>query len=145
MAATTLYEHDVYAWAMHTATLLREKRFNELDIEHLAEEIESVGASERRELQNRLEVLIAHLLKLHYLSQLRAQNERGWQATIREQRRKIKTCLQDNPSLKPKLETMLLSAYPDAVDQVIAQVGVDESLFPSSCPYRLEQVLDGDF
>jgi hypothetical protein len=140
-----LYETDFYAWAMHNAQLLREKRLSELDFEHLAEEIESVGASERRELQSRLEVLIAHLLKLHYLDQLRVQNERGWLATIKEQRKKITQCVTENPSLKPKMPTLFNNAYSSAIYQIVAQLGVAESLFPDTCPYTLEQLLNNDF
>ena len=145
MTTASLYETDLYAWAIQHAQLLRERRIDELDFEHLAEEIESVGASERRELQNRLEVLLAHLLKLHFLTQLRGQNERGWKATIREQRKRIRQCLKENPSLQPKIVDILIDAYDYAIDTIIKQTNVDENLFPSSCPYELEQILNDDF
>ena len=145
MTTASLYETDIYAWAMHNAQLLRERCANELDFDHLAEEIEDVGAREKRELQSRLEVLIAHLLKLAYLNVLRAQNERGWKVTVREQRRRIADCLSNSPSLHVHLSGCALRAYSYAVDSIIRQVGVDESLLPVQCPYTLEQVLDDTF
>jgi hypothetical protein len=145
MIAASLYETDFYAWAMHNAQLLREKRVNELDFEHLAEEIESVGASERKELQNRLEVLIAHLLKLGYFALLKPQNERGWRLTIREQRRRIKQCLKENPSLKSALQNCFENAFGYAIDAVIRQTGIDENVLPTQCPFTLENTLHDDF
>jgi hypothetical protein len=145
MSSISLYETDMYAWAMRNAQLLRERCIDELDFEHLAEEIESVGASEKRELQSRLEVLIAHLLKLSYLNVLRAQNERGWKLTVREQRRRIAECLSDSPSLQAHLTTCSERAYSYAVDSIVRQIGVDESVLPTTCPYTLAQLLDSTF
>jgi hypothetical protein len=145
MDTVSLYENDFYAWAMHNAQCLRERRITELDFERLAEEIESVGASEKRELQSRLEVLIAHLLKLGYLNLLRGQNERGWKITVREQRRRIAECLSDSPSLKSHLINCSERAYSYAIDSIVKQIGVDESILPTTCPYSLEQILDNDF
>ncbi|WP_417910028.1 DUF29 domain-containing protein [Candidatus Electronema sp. PJ] len=145
MTTASLYETDMYAWAMRNAQLLRERCTDQLDFEHLAEEIESVGASEKRELQSRLEVLIAHLLKLNYLHVLLAQNERGWKLTVREQRRRIAECLSDSPSLQAHLPTCSERAYSYAVDSIVRQIGVDESILPATCPYTLEQILDSTF
>lgn len=145
MTTVALYETDLYAWAIRNAQLLRERCADELDFEHLAEEIESVGAREKRELQSRLEVLIAHLLKLGYLNVLRAQNERGWKVTVREQRRRITECLSDSPSLQTQLADCAHRAYSYAVDSIIRQLGVDESALPAQCPYTLEQILDSTF
>ncbi len=145
MTTATLYETDLYAWAMRNAQLLRERLTDELDFDHLAEEIESMGAREKRELQSRLEVLIAHLLKLDCLAVLRAQNERGWKVTVREQRRRIAECLRDSPSLQTHLADCAERAYSYAIDSIIRQLGVDESVLPAQCPYTLEQLLDSNF
>ena len=145
MNIASLYETDLYAWAMRNAQLLRERCTEELDFDHLAEEIESMGAREKRELQSRLEVLIAHLLKLGCLTVLRAQNERGWKVTVREQRRRIAECLSDSPSLQTHLPACAERAYSYAVDSIIRQLGVDESVLPAQCPYTLEQILDSNF
>ena len=79
----TLYDTDFYAWANEQAALLRAGRLSEADIENIAEEIESMGRSERSELVNRLTVLLVHLLKWRYQPGLRG---RSWRLTIEEQR-----------------------------------------------------------
>ncbi|WP_077728523.1 MULTISPECIES: DUF29 domain-containing protein [Methylocaldum] len=140
--AKDLYARDFYAWTQQSARLIREGRFGELDLEHLAEEIESMGASERRELINRLGLLLAHLLKWHYQPLYRGKS---WELTIKEQRRRLKRLLTDNPSLKPYAETVLSDAFGDAVLMAAKETGLDESSFPQSCPYSLEQALSSEF
>lgn len=81
-----LYEEDVVAWAETQAALLRARRFEALDIEHLAEEIEDVGKSERRELASRMAVLVAHLLQWQYQP---VRHGSGWARAIKEQRKAI--------------------------------------------------------
>jgi hypothetical protein len=140
--AKDLYARDFYAWTQQSARLIREGRFGELDLEHLAEEIESMGASERRELINRLGLLLAHLLKWHHQPLYRGKS---WELTIKEQRRRLKRLLTDNPSLKPYAETVLSDAFGDAVLMAAKETGLDESSFPQSCPYSLEQALSSEF
>ena len=98
MATAGLYERDFHAWTQESVRLLQQGRWRELDIEHLIDEIESMGASERNQLQNRLRILLAHLLKWQYQPNYRS---RSWQATIKEQRLALQDLLADNPSLKP--------------------------------------------
>lgn len=62
----TAYEKDVVAWATEQAALLRAGNFSDLDVEHIAEEIEDVGKSEQRKLASRMAVLLAHFLKWAY-------------------------------------------------------------------------------
>ncbi|WP_143171095.1 DUF29 domain-containing protein [[Phormidium ambiguum] IAM M-71] len=100
-----LYETDFYAWTQKQAELLRQRDLNNLDIENLIQEIESLGKQEKRELVNRLGVLIGHLLKWEYQPNKRSKS---WLKTIREQRRKITDLLQENPSLKPYLDEAIM-------------------------------------
>jgi len=93
-----LYETDFYQWTQEQATLLRQGVWTSLDIENLAEEIESLGRQQKQELRNCLGVLIGHLLKWEYQPELRGKS---WKATIWEQRDQVFDILQDNPSLKP--------------------------------------------
>jgi Domain of unknown function DUF29 len=86
MQTTTLYDQDFYAWTQRQMQLLKAGCWNELDIENLIEELDSLGKQERQELRNRLEVLLGHLLKWRYQPELRCKS---WRATIREQRRQI--------------------------------------------------------
>src|SRR5580692_5108256 len=94
------YETDFYAWASHNAELLREQRFNEIDFENIAEEIEDMGSSHRRSLMSRLEILLAHLLKWQFQPMGKCNS---WKYTIDEQRLRITDLLIESPSLKYEL------------------------------------------
>lgn len=111
-----LYENDFVAWCEETAAKLKIRDIDNLDFDNLIEEIESLGRSERRELKNRLMVLLTHILKRMYVNSLEKFN--GWELTIIEQRRQIKSLLQDSPSLKPYLAQIFLEIYGDALDDV---------------------------
>ena len=98
---STPYETDVIAWANEQAALLRAGRLAEIDIVHIAEEIEDVGKSEQRELASRMSLLLAHLLKWRYQPERRGSS---WQRTIKEQRRAIAARIGETPSLKVSLD-----------------------------------------
>src|SRR5487761_1403224 len=106
MARNTVdYDRDFYAWTNEQARLLRTGELSAIDAANLAEEIESMGRSDRRELQSRLAVLIMHLLKWRFQPSARSA---GWLGTIREQRLQIELILEDSPSLRPVVTPMLL-------------------------------------
>lgn len=132
------YDQDLFAWAMHTARLVRERRFDELDALHLAEELESMGKSEQRALESRLTVLLAHLLKWQSRP---AGRGKSWQRTLVEQRKRIRRLLADSPSLRPRLAAALADAYDSAVRYAADETGLDEADFPAACPWGLEEVL----
>src|ERR1700691_740820 len=94
------YDADFYGWANEQAALLREGRLAEADIANIAEEIESIGRSEKRELVSRLAVLLTHLLKWRYQPGGRGSS---WRASIVVQRRALERHLADNPRLKTRL------------------------------------------
>jgi len=102
-----LYERDFYAWTQEQAALLRSGQLERLDRVHLAEEIEALGRQERRELVNRLGILLGHLLKWQFQPHLRGKS---WRATLSEQRRQIQRLLKESPSLKPELAAALAEA-----------------------------------
>lgn len=139
---TTSYEQDFYAWTRHNAQLLREGKLAEIDMENIAEELESMGKSEKRELINRLIVLLAHLLKWQFQPEHRSSS---WNGTLIEQRRQIKRLLQDSPSLKRLLNAELNESYLDAILDAANDTGMPQANFPSACPYTIEQLLDNDF
>ena len=139
------YEGDFYGWTQEQASLLRTGRLAELDVKHLIEEIESIGRSERRQLTNRFELLLMHLLKGHYQSDHREIDGKSWLRTIREQRRKIPKLIRDNPSLQSLLEECVQDAYEDARFAASDETGLLVSAFPELCPYTLERILDGEF
>ena len=138
----TLYERDFYAWANEQASLLRAGRLAEADLENIAEEIESMARSEKRELTNRLKLLLTHLLKWRYQPTLRCK---GWSYTIEGQREDLADHLADNPSLKDKLPQALSSAYRKAIQTAVTETGFDSSAFPSACPWTYEQIMDAAF
>ncbi len=139
------YEADFYGWTQEQASLLRTGRLAELDVEHLIEEIESLGRSERPQLTNRFELLLMHLLKWQHEPDRRDIDGKSWLRTIREQRRKIPKLIRDNPSLKPILEDCIRDAYDDARFGTSDETGLPVSVFPEICPYTPEQILDLEF
>jgi hypothetical protein len=140
--SVNLHDQDFYAWTLRQAELLKAGRLAELDVEHLIGEIESMGASERRELINRLAVLLAHLLKWQYQPNYRG---RSWQLTIKEQRRQLERLLNDSPSLTARLGEFVPDAYVDAVLLAAKETGLSESSFPEQCPYSNEQIIYSDY
>jgi hypothetical protein len=137
-----LHDQDFYAWANEQATLLREGRLSEADIEHIAEEIESMGRSEKRELISRSTVLLLHLLKWQF-----QPNHRGisWRVSIENARDDISDHLDDNPSLKAQLDACMIAAYRRARRQAAAESGLAQAVVPLSCPWSFDQAMDADF
>src|SRR5690606_25943904 len=105
----------------------------------VAEELESLMKSERRQLRNRLEVLIHHLLKW---DQQPDQRSNRWRATVEEQRTRIRRLLDDSPSLKPELEPMALEVYPDAVRAAAIETRLRGDAFPATLPYSVEEIFE---
>lgn len=137
-----LYESDFYAWTVEQSKLLREGDLNHLDITNLVEEIESLGKQQRQELENRLAILLGHLLKWDYQPERRSKS---WKATIREQRRAIQRLMQANPSLKPYLEEAIAYAYQSGIDLVVRETPLDDQDLPADCQYTPEQIFDPNF
>lgn len=140
--AGNTYELDFYTWTQQQAALLRKGRFSDLDVKHLIEEIESLGRSEKRELESRLKVLLMHFLKWQFQADQRERHGRSWLATIRNQRTELRKLIRDNPSLKGHLEAAFIEAYQDARYEAEAETGLPISAFPESPPYKIEQILD---
>ena len=140
--SNTLYETDFVCWLGEQARLLRAGQWAELDIENLAEEIESVSRSERRELSSRIEVVLLHLLKWQMQPGLRCSS---WTGTINEQRTRIEAVLDDSPSLRPQVAMFVTRAYPYAKRKAVYETRMDDHNFPPECPFSPEQVLDEDF
>lgn len=142
--AAAVYDQDVILWSQEQARLLRDGRFAELDIEHLADEIEDVGKSEKRELANRMAVLLAHLLKWSRQSENRTAS---WRATISHQRKRIALALKETPSLKTVMRDRDWeeAVWLDAVAQASRETGVREDELPDVCPWTMAQVADAEF
>lgn len=136
----TGHDHDFYAWTQEQAQLLRKGQFNQIDFRNIAEEIEDMGRWEKRELESRLELLLMHLLKWQFQSNLRS---RSWQLTIKEQRLRLEKLLAENPSLKSFLADCLEKIYQLAIISAERETGL--SSFPESCPYSLTEIFTSEF
>ncbi|MGI4850639.1 MAG: DUF29 domain-containing protein [Janthinobacterium lividum] len=136
------YEEDFYGWIMANASLLKEGKFNEIDVEHIIEEMLILGVSEKRELFSRLSQLLMHLLKWQYQPILRSHS---WMYSIKVQRKQIKIHLKDNPSLKSKWNDILVDAYDIAISEAAKETSLDEKVFPLKCFYSFDQIMDDTF
>ena len=141
-ALAKLYDEDFLLWTEKTARLLRDGHLDELDIEHLAEEIECMGTSQRRELESRLTVLLTHLLKWGWQH---AKRSRSWKATAANQRAELRRLFRQSPSLKNQVAEAIAESYEDAIDQASIETGLPAETFPQHCPFTPEQVLDREF
>ena len=137
-----LYDSDFYAWSREQAELLRKGELAQADIERIAEEIESMGRTEKRELTSRIESLLLLLLKWRYQPGKRGAS---WEASIANQRDDIADHLDDNPSLRPLLPQAMTTAYRRARLEAVADTGFAGETFPEACPWTVEQALDGGF
>jgi hypothetical protein len=137
-----LYERDFYAWAGEQAALLRSGRLKDADILNIAEEIESMGRSEKRELVSRLTVLLLHLLKWRFQPDRRGAS---WETSVKVQRIRLAEHLADNPSLRPQLPEAISSAYRVARLEAAGETGLKPATFPASCPWSAAELLDEDY
>jgi Domain of unknown function DUF29 len=143
-ATTTGYDEDFYTWTQAQAALLREGAWQELDMLNLAEEIESLGKSDRRALRSHLEGLVMHLLKWQYQPSGR-QTGHSWYSTIVEHRLQIDAILEDSPSLQRAVPALLNGRYFSARQRASAETRLPLATFPDVCPWMAEQVLDAGF
>jgi len=132
------YGDDLHAWSLEQAALLRARRTEGLDWDHLAEELEAMGGSDERELESRLCVILLHLLKWQIQPELRGAS---WRKTLRTQRREIRKLLKQSPSLRRQVPGLVLGAYPDAVKDAVDETGLPIGHFPVDCPYAADDVL----
>jgi hypothetical protein len=120
----TSYQADVIAWANEQAALIRLGKFDQLDLEHIAEEIEDVGKSEQRELGSRMAALLAYLLAWQYQPE---RQGKSWQSTIKLQRKLVVRAIAKTPSLKVSLsdQDWLDDAWADASVQAAKETGIE--------------------
>jgi len=145
VAAKTLYDTDFVEWTERMAELLRERRFDEMDLEQVAEEIEGLGQSDRDAVRSQLRRLLAHLVKQTI------QPERtgsSWRTSIVNARQEIDVRTESSPSLRRHLEDVLQKVYrravKDALDETDLAARAAEFRIPDTCPYTLSELLEGD-
>jgi Domain of unknown function DUF29 len=136
------YEADFHAWSKDQAAKLRVLRPLDIDWENIAEEIESLGGSQRREIRSRLVVLLTHLLKWAFQA---GERSNSWRASIAGARKEILSELSESPSLKRYPAEILAGQYDLARLEASGQTGLALETFPETCPFTIEQVLAPSF
>jgi hypothetical protein len=139
---SSLYEKDFYTWAQQQANLLSQKKFDQLDLPHLVEELEDLGKRHYDQLESCLMQLMAHLLKWQVQYWKRTNS---WRATIRVQRKAIAKLLRRNPGLKSCLGEAMNESWDEARDLAIVETDLPDEQFPEVCPFSLEQVMSEEF
>ena len=138
----SIYESDFFTWTQEQAQLLRERRFEDLDLDNLVDEVASVGSSEKREIRNRLKVLLTHLLKWKFQPGRRGDR---WMETMFEQRENITDILEGSQSLRPYFQHAMRAGYRGAKVAASKQTGIAIRVFPEECPFSTAETLDLEF
>ncbi len=134
-----LYDTDFCLWIDHNVSLLRQGNLQDIDVENIAEELDSMSRSDKRELLSRLTVLIMHLLKWEYQVDKRSKS---WTSTIKVQRLGIKKLIKNSPSLKYNIEAVVIEAYDDAKYLFEDETEIDKNTLPITCPYTFEELMN---
>ena len=144
-----LYDNDLYQWALTNAHLLRNGQFKEIDFQHIADELEDMGKREKRELKSQLGRLMLHLLKWQFQPIKRTTqsgtDNRSWRDSIINSRKEIEAILEDSPSLRQMIPSLMEDLYPKCVKSAIQETGSRPDLFPKDLPYTQEQILSESF
>ena len=148
--AARLHDEDFYAWTQDQAGRLRrlgaERANVDLDLDNLAEEIESMGRSEYRAIESAMERIVEHLLNLQHAP--RSEPREGWQRSVLEHRLRARRDLEDNPSLRGRLDQMRTRCWPSALrlaGDSLAAAGEAGGVLPRDCPYSVDEILDPDW
>jgi hypothetical protein len=136
------YERDFYSWLMEQAGFVREGRWDALDRDNLAEEIESLGREQFNKLVSALRVLMLHMLKWDHQP---AKRSRSWALSIKAQREDLADVLSDNPGLKSRTAEAIVRAYRRARIEAAQETGLEEDTFPATCPYSFEVITSRSF
>ncbi|MDJ1170112.1 DUF29 domain-containing protein [Roseofilum sp. BLCC_M154] len=137
-----LYDRDYSLWLATTSQLLRNRQLDRIDLEHLAEELEDMGKSEKRAIESNLEILLMHLLKYQYQPE---KQTNSWRYTIYEHRKRLKKAFKDSPSLRGYFEQVFDSCYTEARTMAALETGMNRDDFPEVCPFSIAETLDSDY
>ncbi|WP_449419016.1 DUF29 domain-containing protein [Phormidium nigroviride] len=139
---SSLHDQDFNLWVESTIELLQQKRFEQLDIESLISEVESMGKNDRKSVKSNLRILLMHLLKWQYQPDKRTNS---WRTTIKEHRNRLEDDFADSPSLKNYFLEVFDECYQKAKDLASSETGLSISVFPVECPFPSDLVLESDF
>lgn len=133
---------DYIVWIERQCMLLKNKQFDQLDLDTLVKELDAMGGNERRELKSRLETLMMNLLKCQFQPEPKS---RAWLGAVREQRSEIHRILEQSPSLDDVVAEYAEHVYKAAFERAGAETGIPRAAFPQANPYTKSQLLDTDF
>jgi hypothetical protein len=136
------YERDLYTWSLEQARLMREGRWDAVDRDNVAEEIESLGREQFNKLESALRVLMLQMLKWDHQPQLRS---RSWVLSIKAQRAELGNIIADNPGLKPRIGEAISRGYYRASIEAARETGLEENEFPTTCPYAWDDIVSRTF
>jgi Domain of unknown function DUF29 len=132
------YERDFYSWSLEQARLVREGRWDAVDRENVAEEIESLGREQFNKLASALRVLMLHMLKWDHQPELRS---RSWVLSIEAQRLELEDVVADNPGLRPRIPEAMARGYRMARLEAARETGIAKESFPETCPYAWNDIV----
>lgn len=141
LGAASLHREDLAAWLDVQVAALRERRFADLDLDNLIEEVESIRRAEARSVQHHARVVVAQLLQLAHSTL--SDPRRSWRSTADTHRDELEMCL--TPTLRRELETRLGDVYTRGrkiAAMVLETEGTDQDWLPRTCPFSLEQILE---
>jgi Domain of unknown function DUF29 len=142
--AANLYREDFAAWLDVQAAALRERRFADLDLDNLIEEVESIRRAEERSVQHHARVVVAQLLQLAHSTL--GDPRRSWKSTANAHRDELEMRL--TPTLRRELQTRLEKVHArgrDIAATVLEMEGTDRDWLPRKCPYTLVEILEQDW
>jgi Domain of unknown function DUF29 len=131
------YDKDFFKWTQEQAKLLQKGDFEKLDIDHLREEIESLGISLQRALESYIANLLMHKLKIKYQP---GMHTNSWDNSIKNAIFQIKKLITKNPSLKTYLPEIFKDAYYTARLDASSETKLEEKIFPEECPWTIEEL-----
>ena len=134
-----MYETDYFGWVYEQANLLKNKEYGKLDMDHLIEEIESLGNSPRNKLESHLTILLMHLLKIQYQPDY---HTKSWDLSIKNAKFHVRKTINKNPSLKSELEEIYNDAYYLARLDASKETSIHEKTFPKECPWKFEEIME---
>jgi Domain of unknown function DUF29 len=141
----TLHDVDFVEWASRTAELLRQGRFDEVDFEQVAEEIQDLGDVKKAAARSQMRRLLTHLIELRMQPQRAGSS---WRRSIAEARAEIEDLVEDSPSLRRHMEKTPERTYRRAVKQALDETNLSakakQFAIPETCPYNVFELLEGD-
>jgi len=136
------HQRDLYSWLVEQARLVRDGRWQAIDQDNLAKEIERLAQQQFDTLASAIHGLLTHLLKWDHPA---IRRSRGRVQSMRSQRQAVADVLVRNPGLAPRIPEAIAHCYRKARAEAANDVGLDENSFPAKCPYEWDEIVAREF